>query len=34
LDIAPRMESISADILEPGATGEPVRMLVEFVKNK
>jgi hypothetical protein len=27
------MDSISSDILEHGATGEPVRMLVEFVRN-
>ena len=33
LDIAPRMESIPSDNLEAGATGEPVRALVEIVKN-
>ena len=33
LDIAPRMESSGHDHLEKGATGEPVRLLVEFVKN-
>ena len=33
LDIAPRMESSTHDHLEKGATGEPVRLLVEFVKN-
>jgi len=33
LDIAPRMESSGHDHLEKGATGEPVRLLVEFVKQ-
>lgn len=33
LDIAPRMESAEGDYLEKGATGEPVRLLVEFIKN-
>lgn len=33
LDIAPRMESSGHDCLEKGATGEPVRLLVEFVKQ-
>ena len=33
LDIAPRMESSGHDHLEKGATGEPVRLLVEFVRN-
>ncbi len=33
LDIAPRMESVSADKLAKGATGEPVRLLVQFVEN-
>lgn len=33
IDMAPRMESATGDNLNKGATGEPVRMLVEFVKN-
>ncbi len=33
IDIAPRMESIPADKLAKGATGEPVRLLVKFVEN-
>jgi leucyl aminopeptidase len=33
LDICSRMDSISSDVLEPGSPGEPVRMLVEFVRN-
>lgn len=33
IDIAPRMESIPSDNLEIGATGEPVSLLVEYVKN-
>jgi leucyl aminopeptidase len=33
LDIAPRMESVSADKLAKGATGEPVRLLVSFVET-
>lgn len=33
LDIAPRMESAEGDNLEKGATGEPVRLLVEFIRN-
>ncbi len=34
IDIAPRMESIESDNLEVGATGEPVSLLVEYIKNK
>lgn len=34
LDIAPRMESIESDNLAKGATGEPIGMLVEYLKNK
>lgn len=33
LDIAPRMDSAEGDNLEYGATGEPVRLLVEYVKQ-
>ena len=33
IDIAPRMESISSDKLAKGATGEPVSLLVEMVKE-
>ncbi|MBY0309869.1 leucyl aminopeptidase family protein [Patescibacteria group bacterium] len=33
LDIAPRMESVSADKLAKGATGEPVRLLVSFLET-
>ena len=33
IDIAPRMESISSDKLAKGATGEPVPLLVEVVKQ-
>lgn len=33
IDIAPRMESIASDKLAKGATGEPVRLLVQFIKN-
>lgn len=33
LDIAPRMESIESDNLSKGATGEPIRMLVEYLKK-
>jgi leucyl aminopeptidase len=33
LDIAPRMESVVADKLAKGATGEPVRLLVHFVES-
>ena len=33
IDIAPRMESIPSDKLAPGATGEPVRLLVELIKQ-
>ena len=33
LDISPRMNSIKDDNLEYGATGEPVRLLVEYAKN-
>ncbi len=31
IDIAPRMESIPTDNLEKGATGEPVRLLLEYI---
>jgi leucyl aminopeptidase len=33
IDIAPRMSSIPSDKLAKGATGEPVRMLVNFIKE-
>lgn len=33
LDIAPRMDAAEGDHLEKGATGEPVRLLVEFAKT-
>lgn len=33
IDIAPRMESIKSDHLAKGATGEPVRLLVQFVEE-
>lgn len=33
LDIAPRMESVSADKLAKGATGEPVRLLTAFIEQ-
>jgi len=33
LDIAPRMDSIPADKLAKGSTGEPVRLLVSFVEQ-
>ncbi len=33
IDNAPRMASIPSDELEAGSTGEPVRLLVEFIKN-
>lgn len=33
IDIAPRMDSIPADKLAKGATGEPVRLLVRFVET-
>jgi len=33
IDIAPRMESIPADKLAKGASGEPVRLLVSFVEQ-
>ncbi len=33
IDIAPRMESIPSDKLAKGATGEPVRLLVELIKQ-
>ena len=33
LDIAPRMESISSDNLAKGATGEPVKTLLELIRN-
>ena len=33
IDIAPRMDSIASDKLAKGATGEPVRLLVQLVKN-
>lgn len=34
LDIAPRMESIESDNLAKGATGEPIGLLVEYLKRK
>ncbi len=33
LDIAPRMDSILGDNLEVGATGEPVRLLIEYARE-
>jgi leucyl aminopeptidase len=33
IDIAPRMDSIPSDKLAKGATGEPVRLLVELIKQ-
>jgi leucyl aminopeptidase len=33
IDIAPRMDSIPSDKLAKGATGEPVRLLVSFLKE-
>lgn len=33
IDIAPRMESISSDKLAKGATGEPVRLLLQLIKQ-
>jgi leucyl aminopeptidase len=33
IDIAPRMESIASDKLAKGATGEPVRLLVQLIKQ-
>jgi len=33
IDIAPRMSAVKNDNLAKGATGEPVRLLVEFVKT-
>ncbi len=33
LDIAPRMESIQSDKLAKGSTGEPVRLLVQFLET-
>lgn len=33
IDIAPRMTSVPSDKLAKGATGEPVRLLVNFVEN-
>ncbi|MEK7638852.1 MAG: leucyl aminopeptidase family protein [Patescibacteria group bacterium] len=33
LDIAPRMDSIPSDKLAKGATGEPVRLLVELIRT-
>jgi leucyl aminopeptidase len=33
IDIAPRMEATQEDCLEKGATGEPLRMLLELIKN-
>lgn len=33
IDMAPRMESIASDKLAKGATGEPVRLLVELIKQ-
>jgi len=33
IDIAPRMDSIPSDKLAKGATGEPVRLLVQLIKS-
>ena len=33
VDIAPRMESIASDKLAKGSTGEPVRMLIDFLEK-
>ncbi|MEK7462304.1 MAG: leucyl aminopeptidase family protein [Patescibacteria group bacterium] len=33
IDIAPRMDSIASDKLAKGATGEPVRLLVQLIKQ-
>ncbi len=33
LDIAPRMEAIEGDNLAKGATGEPIAVLVEYIRN-
>lgn len=33
LDIAPRMDSIASDKLAKGSTGEPVRLLVQFLET-
>lgn len=33
IDMAPRMESIASDKLAKGATGEPVRLLVQLLKS-
>ena len=33
IDIAPRMDSIASDKLSKGATGEPVRLLVQLIKQ-
>jgi leucyl aminopeptidase len=33
IDIAPRMDSIASDKLTKGATGEPVRLLVQLIKQ-
>lgn len=33
IDIAPRMDSIPSDKLAKGATGEPVRLLVQLIKH-
>jgi leucyl aminopeptidase len=33
LDIAPRMDSIPSDKLAKGATGEPVRLLIQFLEQ-
>ena len=33
IDIAPRMDSIPSDKLAKGATGEPVRLLVQLIKQ-
>lgn len=32
-DMAPRMDSVAEDNLEKGSTGEPVSLIVEFLKN-
>jgi leucyl aminopeptidase len=33
IDIAPRMDATGDDYLAHGSTGEPTRLLLEFIKN-
>jgi leucyl aminopeptidase len=33
IDMAPRMDSVKSDKLAKGATGEPVKLLVNYVEN-